>query len=337
MNIITTTNFKHKTAGHCESGSTSNLFSQSEFKISEPMVFGIGSGLFFAYIPIVKMMHAPLSTFRIFPGLLFKRTAKNLGIDFFMKTYKDRKEAMNELDDNLSKGIPVGLQVGVYHLTYFPVEYRLHYNMHNCIAVAKDNGKYIISDSHMENICDITYEDLVKVRFPRGLFAPHGKMYYPISFPEKIDMRAAIKKGIEKNVNQMLNNPFPMIGVNGIKYLGNKIKNWPERLGEQTANYYLGQLLFMLEEAGSGGAGFRFIYGSFLKEAAELLNNHELDNLSKEMGETANLWRHFSSIGAKNCKYRGGIESSYEELSKILIELSAKEKNIFRQLKKVKI
>jgi len=50
----------------------------------------------------------------------------------------------------------------------------------------------------MENICDITYEDLVKVRFPRGLFAPHGKMYYPISFPEKIDMRAAIKKGIDE-------------------------------------------------------------------------------------------------------------------------------------------
>jgi len=106
-----------------------------------------------------------------------------------------------------------------------------------------------------------------------------------------------------------------------------QIKNWPERLGEQTANYYLGHYFLCWKKPVQVVQVLDSLW-SFLKEAAELLNNHELDNLSKEMGETANLWRHFSSIGAKNCKYRGGIESSYEELSKILIELSAK-KRIF--------
>ena len=332
------TDFQHKTAGHCESGVISSLLSRHKYPISEPMAFGIGSGLFFAYLPFVKLMHAPLFTFRIYPGLLFSRISKNTGIEIFTKSYKDKKtEAMNDLDTNLTKGIPVGIQVGVYHLAYFPTEYRLHYNMHNCIVVGKEDNKYLISDTHMESITELSYEDMVKVRFPRGLFAPHGKMYFPLHVPETIDIRLAIKKGIEKNVSQMLNNPFPIIGVNGISYLGKKINNWPEKFGEKTASYYLGQLIFMFDEAGTGGAGFRYIYGSFLKEAGEVLNNHALYDISKDMGEVANLWRHFAIIGSKNCSETGGINTPYPELSKVLIELGKKEKNIFKQLKSVKI
>jgi hypothetical protein len=329
--------FPHRQAGHCESGTTSNLLTHNELPISEPMAFGIGAGLYYAYIPFVKLFHAPLFSFRILPGLLFNRNAKHLRFDYTKKTYKNKKESMDDLDDNITKGIPVGLQVGVYHLTYFPLEYRMHYNVHNCVVIGKNNGNYVISDTFMEKPVNISYDDLVRVRFPRGLFAPKGKMYYPKNIPQNIDFRKAIKKGIAKNAAQMLNESFPLIGVNGIKYTGNRIKNWPEKFGEKTANYYLGQMLLLMEEAGTGGAGFRYIYGAFLKEAGELLDNQKLLDLSKEMGETANLWRQFAVMGAKNCKARGGIETSFEELSKVLIELSKREKNIFKQLKSVRI
>lgn len=330
-------NYQHKMASHCESGVTSNLITHKNLPISEPMVFGIGGGLFFAYVPFVKMFHAPLFSFRILPGMLFSSAANNIGIDYTKKKYKDKKEAMDELDANLAKGIPVGLQVGVYHLSYMPAEYRMHFNFHSCIVVGRENGRYIVSDPVIENLVDISYDDLVKVRFPKGMFAPHGKMYFPLNVPEKFDIRKAIKKGIDKNVSQMIKNPFPIAGTNGIKFLGNKIKNWPEKFGAVTANYYLGQMLFMLEEAGTGGAGFRFIYGAFLKEAAEKLDNHKLDDIANEMGETANLWRHFSALGAKNCKSRGDIGTSYEELSKMLIEISKQEHSIFKQLQLLKI
>jgi hypothetical protein len=333
MNI----DFQHKQAGHCESGTTSNLLINADLPISEPMAFGIGAGLYFAYIPFVKLFHAPLFAFRILPGQLFNRNAKHLGFDFCKKTYKDKSEAMSDLDDNIAKGIRVGLQVGVYHLTYFPLEYRMHYNVHNCIVIGKDNGNYLISDTFMEKPVTISYDDLMRVRFPRGLFAPHGKMYFPKEIPKNINFRFAIKTGIAKNVTQMINNPFPLIGTKGIRYTGKRMKNWPEKYGEKIANYYLSQFLLHLEEAGTGGAGFRYIYGSFLKEAGEMLDNYKLFALSKEMGETANLWRHFSALGAKNCKSRGGIETSYNELSKLLIELAKKENNIFKQLKSVNI
>ncbi len=46
--------FTHKQTAHCENGVVSNLMTFNGFPISEPMVFGIGSGLLFCYIPILK-------------------------------------------------------------------------------------------------------------------------------------------------------------------------------------------------------------------------------------------------------------------------------------------
>ncbi|MCJ7784737.1 MAG: BtrH N-terminal domain-containing protein, partial [Desulfobacterales bacterium] len=43
--------FDHRQAAHCENGVISNLLRFHNINLSEAMVFGIGSGLFFAYMP----------------------------------------------------------------------------------------------------------------------------------------------------------------------------------------------------------------------------------------------------------------------------------------------
>ena len=72
--------YEHRQSGHCESGVTSNLLNYHGFRISEPMVFGIGAGLFFSYLPFLKMQHAPVTSFRVWPGMIFKRATRELGI-----------------------------------------------------------------------------------------------------------------------------------------------------------------------------------------------------------------------------------------------------------------
>ena len=47
--------FIHRTAAHCESGSTANLLFNYGIEASEPLVFGIGSGIFFGYFPFIKI------------------------------------------------------------------------------------------------------------------------------------------------------------------------------------------------------------------------------------------------------------------------------------------
>ncbi len=44
-------NFEHHQTAHCENGVASNLLLNKGLKLSEPMIFGIGSGLFFVYLP----------------------------------------------------------------------------------------------------------------------------------------------------------------------------------------------------------------------------------------------------------------------------------------------
>jgi hypothetical protein len=330
--------FEHRQGGHCESGVTTNLLRHHGIKnITEPLVLGIGSGLYFSYLPFLKLQFAPVFSYRVLPGQIFNRTTKALGVKMFKRTFKNPKESMDVLDSNLEKGIPTGLQVGAYDLTFFPPEYRMHYNMHNMIVFGKENGEYIVGDPVLENPQRISYDDLMKVRFPKGPFAPNGKMYYPVLVPQNIDFRPAIVAGIKKTSYELTKIPFPLIGTKGMRMLSKAMAKWPEKHGQKKANYYLGQVLRMQEEVGTGGGGFRYMYGAFLHQASEILEQPWLKEMSVEMGNTANEWRRFAYLGAKNCKKRGDIEVSYQELSKMLYDLSKREDKIFKSLSKISL
>ncbi len=328
--------FEHRQAGHCENGVTSNLLNYHGFKISEPLVFGIGAGLFFSYLPFLKMQHAPTTSFRVWPGKIFERATKVLGITTEIHHFRNPKDSMDKLDQILMKGLPVGLQVGTYHLTFFPPEYRMHYNMHNLVVYGKEDDHYLISDTLMEFPVTISYPDLMRVRFSKGIFAPNGRMYFPVHAPRQVDLKPLIIKGIRDTANKMVGIPFPLIGVKGIRYLAGRMRNWPKNLGDEKASYYLGQVLRMEEEIGTAGAGFRFIYGAFLAEAAEILQQDWIREISVEMGENANKWREFSYFGSRNCKKRGKPEQSYEFLAELLLECADREEKIFGKLIKIK-
>ena len=328
-------NYEHRQAGHCESGVTSNLLNYHRFKISESMVFGIGAGLFFSYLPFLRMQHAPTTSFRVWPGMVFDRSTRTLGIETRSHRFRNPKDAMTKLNEIVELGIPVGLQVGTFNLPFFPAEYRMHYNMHNMVVYGHDNGTYFVSDTLIEHLVEISYDDLVRVRFAKGPFAPQGKMYYLETIPNEVDFKPAIIKGIRKTANNMIGVPFPLIGVKGIRFLSKQMRQWEKKLGPEKASYYLGQVLRMEEEVGTAGAGFRFIYGAFLNEAADVLNQSWLQEISFEMGENANKWREFSYLGSRNCKKRGKPEQSYDFLADKLLEIADSEEKIFSKLAKI--
>ena len=295
--------FTHKQTAHCENGVVSNLMSFNGFPISEPMVFGIGSGLLYCYIPILKINHAPAITYRVMPGQIFKKFAKRVGVKIKKEKFKNSKEAKARLDENLAKNNPVGLQVGVYNLTYFPDEYRFHFNAHNLVVYGKESDSYLISDPVMESVTSLTDKELEKVRFAKGAFAPKGHIYYPIDIPEELDLKKAIVKGIKQTCNDMLA-PVPVLGVRGMKLVANLIRKWPKKYGVKKANHYLGQIVRMQEEIGTGGGGFRYIFAAFLQESSQILNNKELNVLSKEMTEIGDLWRDFALNASRIYKNR---------------------------------
>lgn len=325
-------NFTHHQSAHCENGVASNLLKNNGLNISEPMVFGIGSGLFFVYLPFLKVNHAPAISYRPMPGMIFNKFAKRLGLKIKRIKFSNQTNASKALDENLKNNIPTGLQVGVYNLIYFPDEYRFHFNAHNLVVYGKTETDYLISDPVMETVTTLTHSELDKVRFAKGAFAPRGQMYFPTSIPEKIDLKNAILKGIKNTCRDMLA-PMPIIGVRGIKMVSRQIRKWPLKHGTKKANHYLAQMVRMQEEIGTGGGGFRFIYAAFLQEAAVILENEKLKILSAEMTLIGDSWRDFAVNASRVYKNRSAQEDVYNTLADELLAIANREEIFFKNLK----
>jgi len=332
-------NFEHLQSAHCENGVTRSLLKDVGIdQITEPLAFGIGSGLFFCYIPLLKINNGPVIAFRPMPGLIFKRTCKALGIPVIRKKFGSRDEAAAFLDECLEGGHPVGCQVGVYYLSYFPKEYRFHFNAHNLIVYGKEGDNYLISDPVMENETTLSSYELERVRFAKGHLAPKGQIYYPQMGAKITDVqiKKAIVSGIKKNVNEMLNIPIPVAGIRAIKFTGNRIKKWRDKLGVKNAGSYLAQLVRMQEEIGTGGGGFRYIYAAFLQEAYAYHPIDELMNISQTFTESGDLWRTAAVQAAGIYKGRLGSQEDFNTMGDFLLEIAEIEKKGFSALKDLK-
>lgn len=331
--------FEHMQAAHCENGVTTNLLrSIGISKITEPLSFGIGSGIFFIHIPFLKINNGPAIAFRTMPGLIFKRTCKSLDIPVIRKKFSSKEQAEKYLEECLEAGHPVGCQVGVYYLTYFPKEYRFHFNAHNLIVYGREDDNYLISDPIMEKVTTLSRYELERVRFAKGALAPRGQIYYPKQNKIVTDdtIRAAIKHGIKKSVSDMLRIPIGFAGVKGIASTGKKIKKWRDQLGPKKAGLYLAQIVRMQEEIGTGGGGFRYIYGAFLQQAHTYIPNDALLEISKQFTQSGDLWRTAAVQAAGIYKGRIGSQQDFNTMGDYLIEISEIEKKAFQELSQIK-
>lgn len=335
-NTASSDTFIHFQHAHCESGVTTNLLRHYGINISEPMAFGIGAGLFFAHVPFLKVSGVPATTFRTWPGAVFKRVAQRLHVTMHTEKFRTPEKAMLALDRALDAGIPVGLQTSVYYLPYLPEAFRFHFNAHNLVIYGRKDGQYLVSDPVLDHTSVIAPEDLVKARFAKGTPEPKGFMYYVIDAPRTVDYAKAIQQGIKQTCFFMLSPPIPWFGNKAVGLLANKIKKYPQQLSQRKAALYLGNIIRMQEEIGTGGAGFRYLYAAFLQEAGQLLQRDDLQKFSEELTSIGDDWRNFAYHAARLVKARTSDLVSYDELSNLLKHCGEREKTVFKQLEKIK-
>ena len=346
MSLHTTTDFEgfelpltHQPAAHCENGAISTLLRYYGVELSEPMIFGLASGLFFVHLPFIKMSGMPVTAFRTFPGVLFKRITRQLGIKTATHRYLTKEGAMKALDRVLvDEKTPVGCVVGMFELPYLPPEYRFRFNGHNICIIGKDDktGDYSVLDSNATQKVTISREDLIKVRFATGGTYPlMGQMYWIKQMPEQLpDLKPIILKAIHKTCWFMVSQPdfIPYAGANGILYLSRCIRQWEQTMGVRRAKLNLAQVIRMLEEIGTGGAGFRFVYGAFLQEVAEKTGLDCLNDYSRRITEIGDLWRDFAYKASRIIKKRAGEHYTYDDLGDLLQSIGSQEKIFFKEL-----
>jgi len=138
----------------------------------------------------------------------------------------------------------------------------------------------------------------------------------------------AVRKAILKTCRTM-RAPIPIIGVRGIRMLANKVAKLDP--SARASSLFVGHIIRMQEEIGTGGAGFRFLYAAFLQETAELSGMAVLAGFSERLMVIGDGWREFALATARMVKGRDAMNPT--KLADLLHSLSEQEEVFFRDLK----
>lgn len=324
-------NFQHQHTAHCESGVMSTMLKAQGVDFNEAMIFGLASALTFVYFPLINVNGMPLISYRMPPKSIIKNVAKRLKVRLKIQKFRAPQAGQDALDLALTENKLVGLQTSVFWLPYFPSEMRFHFNAHNLIVYGKEQNDYLISDPVFESVQRCTAEDLQRARFAKGALAPKGLMYYFENQPDltQIDLPNLIRKAIRKNAKQMLA-PLFFVGVKGIRTVAKQIEKLATHPSEKYKRLYLGHIVRMQEEIGTGGAGFRYLYAYFLEQAANICQEPKYKLASEQMTEIGDMWRQFAGLCVKQCKKP--TTEGYKTVTEYLREIADKEQILWKNL-----
>jgi hypothetical protein len=320
--------FQHQHAAHCESGVISSLLRHHGVPMTETLAFGLSAALSFAYLPFIKLSGQPVIAYRMPPRSIIKGLLAPLAARFRFETFRTPQAGQKRLDDLLAGGQIVGLQTSVYWLPYFPPDMRFHFNAHNLLVYGKEGDDYLVSDPVFEDPVRCASADLSRARFAKGLLAPKGLLYYPTAIGRMRVTPAAVRAAIRKNCRSMLG-LVPVAGVRGMRLLASKLQRLPAN-DPQSAGF-IGHMVRMQEEIGTGGAGFRFLYAAFLQEAAQLAELPSLAGFSERLTTIGDGWRALALKAARMVKGREPMDPP--AIAARLREQAAQEEAFFRDLK----
>lgn len=297
--------FVHAHASHCESGVMSSLLSHNGLAISEAMAFGLASALSFAYLPFVRINGLPLVSFRMPPRAIVRGLQRSLGLGMRFETFRSPSAGSARLDALLDAGKLVGLQTSVFWLPYFPPDLRFHFNGHNLLVYGREDDEYLISDPVGETPVRCARKDLERARFAKGALAPRGLLYYMTTPPTEPDWARLGKQALARTARIMLA-PLPFVGVRGMRMLADRVEHLSAASGEH-ARLYIGNIVRMQEEIGTGGGGFRFLYAAFLQELAAKTGYATLESFASRFVEIGDRWREFALAAARMIRGRDAL------------------------------
>lgn len=327
--------FVHAHASHCESGVMSSFLRHQGMPMSEAMAFGLSSALAFAYLPFIRLNGLPLIAYRMPPGTIIRGLDRGLGLGVRFETFRDAAAGMRRLDELLDAGHLVGLQTSIFWLPYIPRDLRFHFNAHNLLVYGREGDEYLVSDPVVEHAVRCARGDMQKARFAKGVFAPKGRLYYTTQAPASGDLAQLGRGALARTSRIMLHTPLPLVGVRGMRWLARTVARLPLGDGGAAARLYVGHIVRMQEEIGTGGAGFRFMYASFLQELALATGYATLDALAQRLVAIGDRWQEFAIACARMIKRRDPLDPP--ALGARLRALADQEQVFFRDLNQARL
>ncbi|SEH01067.1 Butirosin biosynthesis protein H, N-terminal [Nonomuraea solani] len=314
---------------HCETTALGVLLRHQGLDLSEPMLFGLGSGLSFIYWD-GKNMGFPFLGGRVKPFELTRNLATRLELDLVVEETTSPRRAWDNVAAPIDAGQPVGLQLDSYHLDYFGT--KVHFGGHVVAMYGyDDHNAYLVDTDQQGGAVSTSLASLAQARAARGPMTARHRSF-TLTVPGKApSVQSRIVPAITACAAAFLNPPIANLGHRGIEKAGKLVRTWLQRTDHPQRD--LPQAALLMEKAGTGGALFRNLYRDFLAECAELLDSGHLRTGHELYAEAATLWTAAAALIAKAGE--SGDERCLAQAGTILDDLSRVEREAMRALNRL--
>ncbi|MEU6609066.1 BtrH N-terminal domain-containing protein [Streptomyces shenzhenensis] len=277
---------------HCETTALGVLLRHQGIDLSEPMLFGLGSGLSFVYWDS-KNMGFPFLGGRVKPFELTRNLATRLGLELLVQETASPRRAWQNVVTPIDAGHPVGLQLDSYHLDYFGS--KVHFGGHVVALYGYDDrDAYLVDTAQQGGTVSTSLAGLAQARAARGpMTAKHRS--FTLTAPRNLPSpQGRIVPAVTACADAFLNPPIANLGHRGIEKAGRLVRTWLQRT--DTPQRDLPQAADLMEKAGTGGALFRNLYRDFLAECTQQLDSSHLRTGHGLYAEAATLWTEVAAL-----------------------------------------
>jgi len=300
---------------HCETTTLDVLLRHEGVELSEPMLFGLGSGLSFVYWD-GKGMDFPFLGGRVRSFELTRNLAARLGLDLTVSETTSPRRAWWHVTAPIDAGRPVGLQLDSYHLDYFGSG--VHFGGHVVAMYGYDDERaYLVDTDQQGGAVTTSLAGLAAARAERGPMTARHRSF-TVTARAAFEVRDLVVPAIAACADAFLNPPIANVGHRGIAKAGKLVPTWLRRTDDPARDLALAALL--MERGGTGGALFRNLYRDFLGECAELVDHPGLRAGHAGYGEAATLWTEVAALIA--AAGGAGDDTPLRRAGAILMEIS---------------
>ena len=282
-------------AQHCETTALGVLLRHQGLDLSEPMLFGLGSGLSFIYWDS-KNMGFPFLGGRVKPFDLTRNLAAGLGLELLVQETTSPRRGWENVVASIDDGHPVGLQLDSFYLDYFGS--KVHFGGHVVAMYGYDDqNAYLVDTDQQGGAVSTSLTSLAQARAARGPMTAKHRSFTLTAAKGLPSPQGQIIPAITACADAFLNPPIANLGHRGIEKAGTLVRTWFQRTDDPQRD--LPQAALLMEEAGTGGALFRNIYRDFLAECAQLVDSGPLRTGHELYSEAACLWTEVAALVTK--------------------------------------
>ncbi|WP_030769965.1 BtrH N-terminal domain-containing protein [Streptomyces sp. NRRL F-2664] len=290
--MTTVTGIDARGMQHCETTALGVLLRHQGLDLSEPMLFGLGSGLSFVYWD-AKNMDFPFLGGRVKPFDLTRNLATRLGLELLVQETTSPRRAWDNVTAPIDAGRPVGLQLDSYHLDYFGT--KVHFGGHVVAMYGYDDrAAHLVDTEQQGGAVSTSLTSLARARAARGPMTARHRSFTLTAPHDMPAPQGRIVPAITACADAFLNPPIANLGHRGIEKAGRLVRTWLERTDAPQRD--LPRAALLMEKAGTGGALFRNLYRDFLAECTHLIDSGRLRTGHTLYTEAAVLWTEAAAL-----------------------------------------